>query len=151
LPFILWVVIPAQSGQTIGKCLFRIRIERPDRTDLGYGWAFIRLCGYGINCITIGAGFVVAIFRKDKRGLHDLIAGTQVVKVVTQQNFQPQIITRTPTSIKFEQENSLSKTPVNPSETDSKILLLRLNNLYKRGILTETEYEEQRQKLNVKN
>jgi uncharacterized RDD family membrane protein YckC len=33
------------------------------------------------DTLTLGIGLIMAAFREDKRALHDLIAGTQVLRV----------------------------------------------------------------------
>lgn len=77
-----------QSGQTWGKRVMKTRIatmkgEQPTITDLVFKrYAFFQL----IALIPIAGGFaslvnILMIFKKDRRCLHDLVAGTQVVKV----------------------------------------------------------------------
>jgi uncharacterized RDD family membrane protein YckC len=79
----------SSSGQTIGKKLSRIKIvtmqgEKPNMTDLAlkrYGVIYL------LNIIPIAGPIIglvdtLCIFRKDRRCLHDLLAGTQVVKDV---------------------------------------------------------------------
>ncbi|BCU77933.1 RDD family protein [Luteolibacter sp. LG18] len=77
-----------RSGQTIGKKLTGIRIAtmtggKPSAIDLllkRYGFSsllmFIPIVGGIISLVDI-----LSIFRKDRRCLHDQIAGTQVVRV----------------------------------------------------------------------
>jgi len=58
---------------------FRARIVNLDGSRIGFGRALLRWLGSVLNGMTLGLGFLVVAFRADKRGLHDLIAGTKVV------------------------------------------------------------------------
>ena len=40
---------------------------------------FLRTLCYSISFLILGIGFLMIAFRKDKRGLHDLICDTKVV------------------------------------------------------------------------
>ncbi|MEO7100478.1 MAG: RDD family protein [Luteolibacter sp.] len=88
---IQWKFLKA-TGQTIGKKVAKTRIvtmdgKKPEITDLVFKrYAFVSL----INTIPVVGGFLslvdsLLVFRKDRRCLHDLVAGTQVVKVVPDQ------------------------------------------------------------------
>jgi uncharacterized RDD family membrane protein YckC len=69
------------GGKTPGKKIMGIRIVTyRDRQEFGYGKALLRcLLGYTVSALLLGLGFVLVAFHKEKRGLHDLIAGTCVV------------------------------------------------------------------------
>ena len=69
------------EGQTPGKMLFRLRVVRVTGEPIGYGRAFLRYIGYHICFMTAGLGFALIAVDRNKRGLHDLIAGTCVIKV----------------------------------------------------------------------
>ena len=49
-----------------------------DGAPIGLREAALRYIGYWVNALTLGIGYLFIAFRKDKRGLHDLIAGTSV-------------------------------------------------------------------------
>lgn len=66
-------------GQTPGKMAVRIRIIRTSGAPLGFGRAALRYLGYIVCFYTIYIGFIVVAFHKQKKGLHDIIAGTCVV------------------------------------------------------------------------
>jgi uncharacterized RDD family membrane protein YckC len=83
-----WAFLNA-TGQTIGKKVAKTRIVTMDGSKPGMGdlvgkrYAFMNLIGL----IPLVGGIVslvniLFIFRKDRRCLHDLIGGTQVVKVL---------------------------------------------------------------------
>lgn len=65
---------------TIGKMIFRLHVVRTDGSKVGFGRALARWGCYFLSIITLGIGFLIIAFRRDKRGLHDLICDTMVVK-----------------------------------------------------------------------
>ena len=75
------VVIPALTGLTLGKWATGLRIERVDGGPLGFGRALLRhFVGYPLSFALLGLGFVIAAVSVHGRGLHDIIAGTIVVR-----------------------------------------------------------------------
>lgn len=74
---LLWV---NWEGQTPGKKILGIRIIGPNINQIGYGRAILRYLGYIICGLTLGIGFIMIGFHGKKRGLHDLIADTYVIK-----------------------------------------------------------------------
>ena len=64
---------------TVGKLVFRLRVVRNDGSKVGIGRAFARYLCYTISFLILGIGFLMILFRPDKRGLHDLICDTKVV------------------------------------------------------------------------
>lgn len=73
----------ALRGRTPGKALLGLTIVRPrGRRGGGIGWspALIRFFVMGLGAIPLWLGWWIAAFRKDKRALHDLAAGTWVVR-----------------------------------------------------------------------
>jgi uncharacterized RDD family membrane protein YckC len=74
-------ILPGLTGITIGKWATGLRIVRKNGTELGIGRAFLRhFVGYPLSALTLGLGFVIAALNARGRGLHDLIAGTIVVR-----------------------------------------------------------------------
>ncbi len=74
----------ARTGRTPGKALVGVRVVRlvdPRGRGIGYGPALLRALFFWLGVIPLGAGVLVAAFRKDRRAWHDLVAGTRVVKV----------------------------------------------------------------------
>ena len=72
----------AKSGRTPGKALLGLVIVRGDRrSGGGLGWrtAVVRGVGYMLGSACLMIGFLVVLFRKDRRAWHDLIADTWVV------------------------------------------------------------------------
>ena len=74
-------LLPGLAGVTIGKWATGLRIERNDGGPLGIGRAFLRhFVGYPISFALLGLGFLLAAVSVHGRGLHDMIAGTIVVR-----------------------------------------------------------------------
>jgi uncharacterized RDD family membrane protein YckC len=76
-------VLHAIAGQTIGKSLVGIRVVGMDGALLTPGTALLRYLAYYVSAIPLGFGFLVAALRRDKRALHDLIAGSRVERLVS--------------------------------------------------------------------
>jgi uncharacterized RDD family membrane protein YckC len=74
-------VLPGLTGLTLGKWATGLRIEKTDGGELGIGRAFLRhFVGYPISLALLGIGFLIAAVSVHGRGLHDMIAGTIVVR-----------------------------------------------------------------------
>lgn len=79
--FVNLVVLPAWTGRSFGKWVTALRIERRDGMPLSIGRALLRhLVGYPVTLLTFGLGFLFAAFNAEGRALHDLLAGTVVVR-----------------------------------------------------------------------
>lgn len=67
----------AARGQTLGKMALRIKVVSEDGSDVstGQAWgrAFAKLIPFAV---------VVALFNKERKGLHDMLARTRVVNKV---------------------------------------------------------------------
>lgn len=74
-------VMPGLTGLTLGKWATGLRIERNDGGNIGIGRAFLRhFVGYPLSFALLGLGFLLAAVSVHGRGLHDMIAGTVVVR-----------------------------------------------------------------------
>ncbi len=73
------VVLHAHEGQTLGKMLVNVRVEQVGGRPLSKSTALWRWIASWIAAMPLLLGFVLAGLRRDKRGLHDLLAGTRVV------------------------------------------------------------------------
>jgi len=74
-------VLPAFTGLTLGKWATGLRIERSDGGHIGIGRALLRhFIGYPLSFALFGLGFLIAAVSVHGRGLHDMIAGTVVVR-----------------------------------------------------------------------
>jgi len=71
-------VLHTMDGQTIGKMLMGVRVVGADGAPLPIGAALLRYFAYFVSAAPLGMGFIMAGLRRDKRGLHDLVAGSRV-------------------------------------------------------------------------
>jgi uncharacterized RDD family membrane protein YckC len=71
-------ILHAAAGQTIGKLVVRAHVVLVDGGPVPVGVALLRFFAYFVSCLTLGLGYLMAGLRRDKRALHDLIAGTRV-------------------------------------------------------------------------
>jgi uncharacterized RDD family membrane protein YckC len=68
-------------GQTLGKWATGLRIESKDGGHLEWWRVLLRhFIGYPLSLLTLGLGFLLAAFNAQGRALHDLIAGTIVMR-----------------------------------------------------------------------
>ena len=69
-----------QKGWSPGKKVVGLRVlNAADGTRLTIGQSIGREMAKFLSGVIFGIGFLMAAFRKDKRALHDLMAGSQVV------------------------------------------------------------------------
>jgi len=68
------------QGATPGKMALGIRILTDDGDPIGFGHAILRYFAEIACVLTLGIGYLMIAFTAEKRGLHDFIAGTMVVK-----------------------------------------------------------------------
>lgn len=86
-----FVLLTAWRGQTVGKWATGLRIEQMDGRDLSVVRALLRhLIGYPLSFLTLGLGFLVAVFNAHGRALHDFLAGTVVVRDLPAKRNAPQ-------------------------------------------------------------
>jgi uncharacterized RDD family membrane protein YckC len=77
--FFYEVLLNGRFGATIGKMAIGARIVVWDGSRLGYGRAALRWIAARLSDMFFFAGYFLIILRKDKRALHDLLAGTRVI------------------------------------------------------------------------
>lgn len=66
-------------GQTLGKMAIAIRVVRSDGRPMSVGAALLRLVGYLFSSLLLFVGFLMIVFDRQRRGLHDRLADTVVV------------------------------------------------------------------------
>jgi uncharacterized RDD family membrane protein YckC len=80
LGFLYFFLFTALRGQTFGKHLLKLKVidaygERPSMMR-----AFVRAAAYLPSLVLLGLGFLWIGFDREKRGLHDVMADTYVVR-----------------------------------------------------------------------
>lgn len=76
-----WPFFWARGGQTPGMRPFGLRVVRDrDGGRIGWGTALLRLLGLYVASAVFYLGFIWIFIDKRRRGWHDLIAGTVVIK-----------------------------------------------------------------------
>jgi uncharacterized RDD family membrane protein YckC len=68
------------QGATPGKMAVGIKITTVDGEDIDVGRALLRYVGYIASAIILLIGYLMIAFTREKRGLHDYIAGTVVIR-----------------------------------------------------------------------
>jgi len=68
------------QGATPGKRFFHVKIvDAQTLKEIDNKQAVTRSFGYIVSTLVLLIGFFMVAFREDKRGLHDLLAGTAVI------------------------------------------------------------------------
>lgn len=75
------IVFVGGCGQTLGRMAVGIAVVRKSGEPAGYGRAALRCLGGLVAALTLGLANFLVLFRRDRRGLGDVIAGTRVVQV----------------------------------------------------------------------
>jgi uncharacterized RDD family membrane protein YckC len=79
--WIYFVVSWGKAGASPGKWVLGLRIvDYKQRYPIGFGRATLRLLAYCVSSLTLGIGHLLVILRHDRRALHDILAGTRVVR-----------------------------------------------------------------------
>ena len=69
----------AVGGQTIGKMAMRLRVVTADNESVDGALAVKRTFAAVASAVTLGAGFLPALFGAERRALHDRLTHTRVV------------------------------------------------------------------------
>jgi uncharacterized RDD family membrane protein YckC len=73
----------AASGQTIGKMAFGLKVVSSEDRPLTVGRALVRVVALLVSALPAGLGLVPAVLDHARRGLHDRLADTRVVRATT--------------------------------------------------------------------
>ncbi len=75
------VLMEGSSAQaTFGKQILKIRVCAIDASPVGYGQALGRNLAKVFSVASLGIGYLFAFFNKKQQCLHDMVAGTLVIK-----------------------------------------------------------------------
>jgi uncharacterized RDD family membrane protein YckC len=79
---VLYLRSYVSKGATPGKMIFGIKVLNAQTgMHMTFGRTLLReWVGKFLSILILGGGFLLAAFRSDKRALHDLVAGTIVVR-----------------------------------------------------------------------
>lgn len=69
----------AASGKTFGMALIGVRVVRQDGAPAGVRHAVVRTLAFPLSFLLFGLGFAGILVGRERRALHDVIAGTVVV------------------------------------------------------------------------
>lgn len=82
IPLVFYIWFWHKKGATPGKTAIGARIINLETGgELSIGKSILRYIGMLVSTFTLLLGFIMVGFTKRKQGLHDLIAGTAVIKV----------------------------------------------------------------------
>lgn len=70
--------LASKQQATLGKRVMGIYVGNPDGSKLSWQKSLMRAAASMLTAATLGLGFVMLIFTKEKTALHDLICNTRV-------------------------------------------------------------------------
>lgn len=65
---------------TVGKLALALQVQRKDGSEVGFARAFLRNVAEALCILSLGLGYLAALFTTRRQALHDLVAGTVVVE-----------------------------------------------------------------------
>lgn len=81
IKFIYSVMMESSSRQaTYGKILLGLKISNESGAPIGFGAALVRNLGKLLSAGLLGLGYLFGFFNKKQQCLHDMIAGTVVIR-----------------------------------------------------------------------
>lgn len=81
LPLLLVVMFWVHKAATPGKMFLNAKVvDATTGHNLSIGQSIIRYIGYIISALPLGLGFIWALFDEQKRGWHDMLAGSIVIR-----------------------------------------------------------------------
>jgi len=78
--FLYFVYFHGVGGRTPGKMVMGLRVRPLDGSPMTFGLAFLRWVGYVVSLLPCYLGFLWVAVDRRKRGWHDYIAGTVVIR-----------------------------------------------------------------------
>ncbi|MCR4821051.1 MAG: RDD family protein [Elusimicrobiales bacterium] len=80
--YLIYQIILSSGGRvTLGKLIMGLRIVDYNGGPLPIAKAFIRAIGYMISGAIVELGFIMALFTKEHKALHDYLAGSKVISI----------------------------------------------------------------------
>ena len=77
--FFVWFWV--NSTATLGMKSWKIKIVDINGNNISYKKAIVRFNASILSISIFGLGFLISLFRKDKKCLHDIIFRTQLIKI----------------------------------------------------------------------
>ncbi len=75
------IILCSVRGRSVGMALAGIKLVRADGRRISWGRSLVRhTLGYGLAALSLGLGFLWMLWDEKKRGWHDRLSGTWVVK-----------------------------------------------------------------------
>jgi len=69
------------AGATPGKWVVGLRVvDHRGRVPIGVTRALLRMVAYTVSSLSLGVGHALILLRADRRALHDILAGTRIVR-----------------------------------------------------------------------
>ena len=77
--FFVWFWV--NSTATLGMKSWKIKIVDINGNNISYKKAIVRFNASILSISIFGLGFLISLFRKDKKCLHDIISRTKLIKI----------------------------------------------------------------------
>jgi uncharacterized RDD family membrane protein YckC len=78
--FLYFTLFVGSRGQTPGKILFGLRVVPVNGKQMTYGRACLRSLFWVVSLLLFSIGFLMIAVTRQKQGLHDMLAGTYVIR-----------------------------------------------------------------------
>lgn len=78
---VYFTVFIGSCGQTPGKMLLCLKVVRADGQEMTYGRALIRSLCWMLSLSLFSIGFLMIAWTRHKRAMHDMLAGTSVIRL----------------------------------------------------------------------
>jgi uncharacterized RDD family membrane protein YckC len=85
MALVYFTVLHWRFGQTIGKSLLGLQVQTLDAQRIGTLRSLVRALAYGVSSSFLGFGFLLVALTPRKRGWHDFLAGTCVVRLAREE------------------------------------------------------------------
>jgi uncharacterized RDD family membrane protein YckC len=81
LSTVYFVTFHGMEGKTIGKWLLGLRVVGLEQRPITFRRALLRWIGaVGLGCVSLGLAFLWILWQREKRGWHDFLARTWVIR-----------------------------------------------------------------------